>query len=65
MSANCQRIIAFIDEDDPPGTVERRVERWKAGEEVEGLHGDPYERGDYECMVIKFVSTKQAQGDES
>ena len=52
-----QRVLVFIHEGDPPGSVEDKIERWKDGEEVEGVRGDRYEGGEYHWMVVKFVRT--------
>ena len=45
-----QKVTVFIRDTDPPGTVQQKLHKWMAGEEVEGVRtgaygSDPYEVG--------------------
>ena len=58
ISPNVQRILVLTHDTDTE-TVQEKINRWKAGEEVEGIRADPYQGGEVEHMVVRFVSTKR------
>ena len=60
-----QKVTVFIRDTDPPGTVQQKLHKWMAGEDVEGVRTAGftcglYEGGELEISVIRFVSCKRS-----